>query len=79
MRTYETNPEGEFRYILHCINGLCRSEPDSVTTIIWLKEYKFDLKCEKCGDTLIETMDNWIPMPKIKHTYPHYNCFTPNL
>jgi len=63
MRTYETNPSGEYRYILECRDIFCKGEPDSEITIVWLKDYKWDIFCEKCGSFLVETMDNYEPMP----------------
>ena len=62
MRTYQINENEEKMYELECMSFNCKYSPDAIITVIWKKEYEYDLKCKKCGGILTETINNWKPM-----------------
>lgn len=64
MRIYKTNEIGEKMYQLECTNMHCKCSLDSVITIIWSKSEPI-INCKKCNNLLIETMSNWVPLPKL--------------
>lgn len=64
MRLRPVNEKGEQRFELVCNSFDCKYSPDGVIVVIWQKEeYRHNIKCEKCGEVLHESMKNWKQLP----------------